>query len=84
MYKTIDLRDESFRTIPEICHRIEYYKAHYPTLDSVIISLSQRETLVKNDPILFSASLDLSQKFEKPAEELDFRLVFEGCRVEVE
>lgn len=83
-YEAIDLRGLSLPDMGTAVHTVAELKQTYTNVRSVIISRSQRETLVRSDPQMYTAALHLEQQFEKPMSDLDFVMIIEGCRVEVE
>lgn len=83
-YETLDLRGLPLIDMAGTIMQISDLKKTYINAKYVIISRTQRETLVKSDPVMYASALQLEQQFERPMSELDFIMVLEGCRVIVE
>lgn len=84
MKKILDMRDADFSTVSHACDIIMEYQKTDPDIDTVIISRSQKEKLVRSDPTWFTAALMLEQQFEKPMSDLDFKMILEKCEVVIE
>lgn len=84
MIDTLDLRDQFLPDMGSAVQTVATQKVLFPGAHYVIISRSQRERLVRSDPFMYTAALELERKFEKPMSDLDFRMVIEGCQVIIE
>lgn len=82
--QTLDVRQAKFENMLGLCMIIHEHQKQDPNIDSVIITKSQREMLVRDDPEMFAQALDLSDYLEKPVGDIDLNLIIQNCRVEVE
>lgn len=83
-YERLDLRGLELTDMADTVQMVFELKKKYPKLNRLVISRSQREQLVKSDPVAFAGAMQLEQQFEKPMSELDFMMMIEKCFVEVE
>lgn len=81
---TLDLRDRALPDMGDAIQTVAAQKTIFPDARYVILSRTQREVLVKSDPVMYAAALKLEQQFEKPMSDLDFVMIIEGCRVIIE
>lgn len=82
--ETVDMRDDYIPRMELAIDRVIEYRKLYPNIKYVIISRTQRETLVMNTPGMHEEAEKMSRQFGKPIIDLDFQMVIENCQVVVE